>query len=167
MSHEHPHEHVHPPPGEDRVKDPVCGMSVSPSAAKWKHVHEGTAYYFCNPRCAERFRADPSKYALTPQPPSPAGGPSALVPRALVPSAEEGGSEEILPAPPSSGGRGPELREAPRPPGEGGGGGEGLDYTCPMHPEIVRAEPGSCPLCGMALEPRTVSLDDAPSPELD
>ena len=35
-----------------------------------------------------------------------------------------------------------------------------------MHPEIVRPEPGSCPICGMALEPRTVTLEDAPNPEL-
>jgi Cu+-exporting ATPase len=35
-----------------------------------------------------------------------------------------------------------------------------------MHPEIVRDEPGSCPICGMALEPRTVSLEDPPNPEL-
>lgn len=33
-------------------------------------------------------------------------------------------------------------------------------YTCPMHPEIIRDEPGSCPKCGMALEPRTVSLEE-------
>jgi Cu+-exporting ATPase len=39
-------------------------------------------------------------------------------------------------------------------------------YTCPMHPEIVRDEPGDCPLCGMALEPTTVILDEAPNPEL-
>ncbi len=31
----------------------------------------------------------------------------------------------------------------------------GVEYTCPMHPEIVRFGPGSCPICGMALEPRT------------
>ena len=42
----------------------------------------------------------------------------------------------------------------------------GTKYTCPMHPEIVRDGPGSCPICGMALEPQTVSLDDAPNPEL-
>src|SRR5690242_2187600 len=30
-------------------------------------------------------------------------------------------------------------------------------WTCPMHPEIVRDAPGSCPICGMALEPRSVS----------
>src|SRR4051794_26965086 len=40
------------------------------------------------------------------------------------------------------------------------------EYTCPMHPEIVRDGPGACPICGMALEPRTVSLDDQPNPEL-
>ena len=45
-------------------------------------------------------------------------------------------------------------------------GGEGVEYTCPMHPEIVRPGPGSCPICGMALEPKTVSLEDAPNPEL-
>ena len=39
-------------------------------------------------------------------------------------------------------------------------------YTCPMHPEVVRDQPGSCPICGMALEPRTVSLDNEDNPEL-
>src|SRR5882724_1672607 len=35
----------------------------------------------------------------------------------------------------------------------------GTEYTCPMHPEIVRSAPGTCPICGMALEPRIVTLD--------
>jgi P-type Cu+ transporter len=39
-------------------------------------------------------------------------------------------------------------------------------YTCPMHPEIVRDAPGNCPICGMTLEPRTVSLDEEKNPEL-
>ncbi len=39
-------------------------------------------------------------------------------------------------------------------------------YTCPMHPQIRQTGPGSCPVCGMALEPAEVSLDDAPSAEL-
>jgi len=40
------------------------------------------------------------------------------------------------------------------------------DYTCPMHPEIVRDEPGECPICGMALEPRQVSAEEEENPEL-
>ncbi|MGA0542947.1 heavy metal translocating P-type ATPase [Neotabrizicola sp. VNH66] len=43
---------------------------------------------------------------------------------------------------------------------------EGTTYTCPMHPEIRQIGPGSCPICGMALEPVLVSLDDGPNEEL-
>ena len=42
----------------------------------------------------------------------------------------------------------------------------GTIYICPMHPEVRQVGPGSCPICGMALEPEQVSLDDAPDPEL-
>jgi Cu+-exporting ATPase len=42
----------------------------------------------------------------------------------------------------------------------------GTLYTCPMHPEIQQAGPGSCPICGMALEPMMPSLDEEESPEL-
>jgi Cu+-exporting ATPase len=40
------------------------------------------------------------------------------------------------------------------------------EWTCPMHPEVVRDAPGSCPICGMALEPRTVTAGDEENPEL-
>src|SRR5260370_5135704 len=40
------------------------------------------------------------------------------------------------------------------------------EYTCPMHPEIVRDQPGACPICGMALEPRTVTATEEDNPEL-
>ena len=43
---------------------------------------------------------------------------------------------------------------------------EGAIYTCPMHPEIRQAGPGSCPICGMALEPEMVTADAGPNPEL-
>ena len=42
----------------------------------------------------------------------------------------------------------------------------GTQYTCPMHPEIVQDHPGTCPKCGMALEPMMPSLDEAENPEL-
>ncbi|HSD54123.1 MAG TPA: heavy metal-binding domain-containing protein, partial [Burkholderiales bacterium] len=38
--------------------------------------------------------------------------------------------------------------------------GTRIEWTCPMHPEIVRYAPGNCPICGMALEPRTATLED-------
>src|ERR1043166_3556060 len=37
------------------------------------------------------------------------------------------------------------------------------EWTCPMHPEIVRDKPGACPICGMALEPRTDTLEEQPN----
>ena len=43
---------------------------------------------------------------------------------------------------------------------------EGTIYTCPMHPEIRQVGPGSCPICGMALEPVLVTADTEPSHEL-
>ncbi|MDQ2695033.1 MAG: YHS domain-containing protein, partial [Pseudomonadota bacterium] len=50
--------------------------------------------------------------------------------------------------------------KAPPPPAPGG------LYTCPMHPQIVQDHPGSCPICGMALEPQTVTLEEEENPEL-
>src|SRR5688572_15191334 len=41
-----------------------------------------------------------------------------------------------------------------------------VQWTCPMHPEIVRDSPGACPICGMALERRTVQATEEPSDEL-
>ena len=43
---------------------------------------------------------------------------------------------------------------------------EGAIYTCPMHPEIRQVGPGTCPICGMALEPETITADSGPNPEL-
>jgi Cu+-exporting ATPase len=55
----------------------------------------------------------------------------------------------------------PELKhEPPHVPGSQ------VEHTCPMHPEVVQEQPGSCPKCGMALEPRTVAAEEGPSPEL-
>src|SRR5262245_57819786 len=50
-------------PSQDQVRDPVCGMTVVPGKAKGgSATHGGREYWFCNPRCRERFIADPAKY---------------------------------------------------------------------------------------------------------
>ena len=55
----------------------------------------------------------------------------------------------------------------PQPPAQlSGSASKAIEYTCPMHPEIIRDGPGSCPICGMALEPRTISLEEEANPEL-
>ena len=50
---------------------------------------------------------------------------------------------------------------AAKPPAPSGG-----QWTCPMHPEIVRDAPGACPICGMALEPRVAAAEGEQNPEL-
>jgi Cu+-exporting ATPase len=44
--------------------------------------------------------------------------------------------------------------------------GSKVEYICPMDPEVVSTEPGACPICGMALEPKIVTLEERPNPEL-
>ena len=46
------------------------------------------------------------------------------------------------------------------------GEGEAITYICPMDPEVVSNKPGPCPICGMALEPKVITLDSGPNPEL-
>jgi len=162
------------------MKDPVCGMMVDPAAARGGSVeHAGKSYYFCNPHCAERFRAEPAKYlspdykpsgmhgagmvaigGIKPAPASPLSLPQS--PRESLPSAvryicpmDPEVSETKPGACPICGmALEPDLPTVPQ---------VRTEYTCPMHPEIVHTEPGVCPICGMALEPRTVT----PLPERD
>jgi len=117
MNHEHHHD---PGCGHDHdiAIDPVCGMKVKIAGAKNTTVHEGQTYYFCNPKCLQKFTVEPARY--------------------LKPA-------EAAPAPPVA---------------------AGTIFTCPMHPEIRQVGPGSCPICGMALEPAEVSLDQGPNEEL-
>ena len=107
-----------------RAVDPVCGMSVDTRAGKPEFDYAGTTYHFCNPRCREKFEADPEHYI----------DPDRRVVRSMAAASKA--SEKRL-------------------------------YTCPMDPEIVQEGPGTCPKCGMALEPMGVpDTSDAESPEL-
>ena len=167
--------------------DPVCGMRVDPARSAGTFEHEGKSYYFCNPRCREKFAADPARYLsappLPPAAPPPSGGLFQIFPSA--PSAANAVSarpaSDAAAAPPQ-GAEGQfyvcpmdeDIRQ--RLPGACPKCGMALEpeslsparteWVCPMHPEIVRDQPGSCPICGMALEPRTVIPGDEPNPEL-
>jgi P-type Cu+ transporter len=55
------------------------------------------------------------------------------------------------------------VNKQPKPPVRAG---DATIYTCPMHPQIRQPGPGSCPICGMALEPETVKADSGPNPGL-
>ena len=105
-----------PPQPRKTVKDPVCGMDVDLGTASAKCNYNNSTYYFCNPRCRDKFQADPEKYLGGKRPPAPAAA--------------------------------------------------GAVYTCPMDPEVRQAGPGTCPKCGMALEPLAVEAAEAPNPEL-
>ncbi|MBZ5538429.1 MAG: cadmium-translocating P-type ATPase [Acidobacteriia bacterium] len=140
-------------------------MEVNPKTAAGSYEYGGQTYFFCNPRCLERFRADPLKFLK-----APAKNRSMNVPPVVV-LAQPLDAESEYTCPMD-----PEVRQ--RGPGACPKCGMALEplmvsaptvrteYVCPMHPEIVRTEPGACPICGMALEPRTVSAGEEINPEL-
>ncbi len=132
---------------EGKVHDPVCGMWIDPARAAGSSQYKGETIYFCNPGCKAKFDADPEKYMAGQETAQPA--PMAHVHDAV----RESGRPQGAPTTPDS--------RLPTPDSGGTGG-----WTCPMHPEIVRDAPGSCPICGMALEPRTVTLEERENPEL-
>ena len=105
------------------LKDPVCGMKVTPQSPN-ALTHHGTQVYFCGPGCKAKFLANPAKYQFAPD-------------AAGVISKET--AEPVA---------------------------HGAIYTCPMHPQIRQVGPGSCPICGMALEPVDPTVDASTSPEL-
>ncbi|MDP2227261.1 MAG: YHS domain-containing protein, partial [Moraxellaceae bacterium] len=68
------HHHVPEAPVDEPLQDPVCGMAVT-SSSPHHHAYHGRHFYFCNPKCLDKFRADPARYlnpapalADTPQP---------------------------------------------------------------------------------------------------
>ncbi|MGA9305642.1 MAG: HAD-IC family P-type ATPase, partial [Candidatus Sulfotelmatobacter sp.] len=162
-------------------RDPVCGMEVNSATAKYLHGHGGKNYYFCCAGCADKFKADPTKY-LTVRPARSSGlvtldaakpDPPAdhqLHPLKPQPSQQTASAATAYVCPMC-----PEVREDE--PGACPSCGMSLEpdvpvassrteYTCPMHPEITRPAPGVCPICGMTLEPRTVAASAEQNPEL-
>jgi P-type Cu+ transporter len=150
-SHEHPGHGTKRPTAAESAIDPVCGMTVERAHAAATRAHDGTTYYFCNQRCAERFASDPRKYLHGVAEPHQPGAtyvcPMDPEVRAEAPGACPKCGMALEPETPV-----PAVTR--------------VEYTCPMHPQIVRDAPGACPICGMALEPRSV-VAEVDNPELD
>ena len=120
-------------PATGSVIDPVCGMSVNPANAPATREHAGKEYLFCCKHCADKFSAHPDQY-LAPK-------PSILVQLGAVSSSNTRHSQSHAPE--------EGLRRS--------GAKDAAQYFCPMDPEVLSDEPGSCPKCGMALEPELLS----------
>jgi len=130
-----------------RAIDPVCGMTVVPGPEKPSLEHEGTTYWFCGTGCRTRFSTDPTGWLKR----GPQGMKSAAQPLQLKRTAHP-------PSPNAHSVRG-SGEAGPRTSQE-------IEYTCPMHPEIVQRGPGTCPICGMALEPKTMTAEEPENHEL-
>ena len=169
----HPHDHAHQAGGNccgghgttaaAVLRDPVCGMTVDPAKQKPTLEHDGHTYHFCSEGCRTRFSKAPDDY-LTDK--DPVCGMTVERANAKYFARHEGqgfyfcsaGCQAKFEADPEK-----YLGDRPAPEPMPAG----TQYTCPMHPEIVRDKPGSCPLCGMALEPMGVPTgDEGPNPEL-
>ena len=133
---------------ETKAKDPVCGMTVDPAAARGgSYEYQDVEYFFCNPKCNERFRAEPEKY-LSPdyQPGGMILGLSPVIPLASLGSADPANS--ALQSPTSvQASKTSSMMSSPASPTAASSA-----YVCPMCPEVRAAKPGACPTCGMALE---------------
>jgi len=135
---------------EQKEKDPVCGMDVSPDS-EYQHDHAGKTYHFCSESCQNKFSTAPDAYL----------------------NKDDLGAESVEDADKNATYTCPMHSEIEQQgPGSCPKCGMALEakgipvatckieYTCPMHPEIIQDEPGSCPKCGMALEPRTVTVEE-------
>ncbi len=70
-SHDHGSARSDAPPSQGFALDPVCGMPLDISAAKYKHSHAGRHWYFCSQHCLDKFAAEPGRYAKTAGKPGP------------------------------------------------------------------------------------------------
>ncbi len=175
--------------------DPICGMTVDPTTAAGQYEYQGVTYYFCAASCLETFTADPEQalrpkgsglislgkkssiQMMPPSPPTegvqvdPVCGMAVHPESAAGSSVHEGRTYYFC-----STGCLAKFRQDPAafliPPAQriarptAVPSGSNVEYICPMDPEVVSTEPGACPICGMALEPKIVTLEERPNPEL-
>ena len=175
--------------------DPVCGMTVDPATAAGQYDYQGVTYYFCATSCLETFKRNPQLALQAREPALITLGkkqPLPMMPESA--SAESGHIDPVcgMTVQPESA-AGSHVYEGKRyyfcssgcltrfrenpihyliPPEQrrqkpiAVPAGATVEYICPMDPEILETKPGVCRICGMALEPKVVTLDERPNPEL-
>ena len=122
--------------------DPVCGMTVAPDSPHRVQFGDHT-YLFCCAGCRDRFRDDPERFLA---PPDGEREQNDHDGSAQGGNAHHGNAHDAAHAHAATAAPGIDVR-----------GDRQARYTCPMHPQVDEPRPGSCPFCGMALEPLTVS----------
>src|SRR5215470_9121584 len=129
-------------------------MSVVPEKAAATLEFEGKKYFFCAKSCAAKFEKEPKRYL------------SGNIP-AGMPATEDRDAGFVSIGGLSSEGQlqRPSRKTAPTTEESIASVVSTIRYTCPMHPEVVKMGPGSCPKCGMALEPMDVVAETGPDPE--
>jgi len=137
-------------------QDPVCGMEVKDSSTHQTHYHEQT-WSFCSEKCLHKFEAHPEQYTIDPvchMFVKPSSTYRAEHDHASYRFCSEKCHDKFVENPESYTGKHDDCehqQESPQTEVEQNRSSK--KYTCPMHPEIIRDEPGACPKCGMALEP--------------
>lgn len=164
--------------------DPICGMKVLPATAAGKYEHQGETIYFCSKGCLEKFKKQVEKPKPEPVPAVVQLGRRKVKDEDFVTHVDP--VCKMLVKPETAAAKfefegktyyfcavscqnkfrqNPQRFLNPEAKAEPMSASEGVEYTCPMDPEIVQIGPGICPICGMALEPKTITLDDKPDPE--
>ncbi|MBM4127843.1 MAG: heavy metal translocating P-type ATPase [Nitrospira sp.] len=177
--------------------DPICGMTVDPARAAGAYDYKGTTYYFCGTSCLVRFKADPdlalsrkpltlvvtpsappSRKPLPMMQPVSRGEIDPVCGMTVQPATAAGRYEyqgktyhfcatsclEKFRAEPDYYLIPPEQRPPRAVPVPAGGT---VEYICPMDPEVLENKPGACRICGMALEPKVISIEETGNPELE
>jgi len=156
--------------------DPVCGMSVEKDSKHYVE-YQGQDYRFCSDSCLNKFLLSPEKYRVKPHLEGKSDGKSEGKGSCCCNAKKESVPETHTQS--CCGGKEKEQTVAsdkplPKQKSHSCCGGKHLHdhqakaaspvadgsaiYTCPMHPEVEQRRPGSCPKCGMALEPKGIPL---------
>src|ERR1019366_1786299 len=163
-------DHLDPTPSAAKEKDPVCGMDVNPATARFKALHNENEYFFCGAGCMAKFQANPEQILSAPPKPMSIAKPmtmtSGLVslgnPADSSKDSPKGSSKMVMPTLLPTMTQPAAAVKAPLPDVSAK---DTRAYVCPMCPEVRQIGAGPCPKCGMALEPRTVTIEED-NPEL-